>query len=85
MKIKDRTVLKNLGFCGFGGGTNTGCVDVMDGKVVRIRPLHYDEYYTPTVDNMVSAAAAFGYKLTISTGVGIAFDTEWDEGYFITF
>ena len=47
MKIKDRTVLKNLGFCGFGGGTNTACVDVKDGKVVRIRPLHYDEHYTP--------------------------------------
>ena len=44
-----------------------------------------DKYYTPTVDNMVSAAAAFGYKLTISTGVGITFDTEWDEGYFVTF
>ncbi|WP_417144873.1 molybdopterin-dependent oxidoreductase [Raoultibacter massiliensis] len=47
MKIKDRTVLKNLGSCGFGGASNTGCVDVLDGKVVRIRPLHYDEHYTP--------------------------------------
>lgn len=47
MKIKDKTVLKNLGSCGFGGASNTGCVDVLDGKVVRIRPLHYDENYTP--------------------------------------
>ncbi|MBQ3106481.1 MAG: dehydrogenase, partial [Eggerthellaceae bacterium] len=47
MRIKDKTVLKNLGSCGFGGASNTACVDVMDGKVVRIRPLHYDDDYTP--------------------------------------
>jgi len=47
VKIKDKTVLKNLGSCGFGGASNTACVDVLDGKVVRIRPLHYSENYTP--------------------------------------
>jgi trimethylamine-N-oxide reductase (cytochrome c) len=47
MKIKDKTVLQNLGFCGFGGATNIANVDVMDGKIVRIRPLHYSEHYTP--------------------------------------
>jgi trimethylamine-N-oxide reductase (cytochrome c) len=47
MKIKDKTVLQNLGSCGFGGGSNVGCVDVLDGKVVRIRPLHFSDNYTP--------------------------------------
>ncbi|MDR1712745.1 MAG: molybdopterin-dependent oxidoreductase [Coriobacteriales bacterium] len=47
MKIKDKTVLQNLGSCGFGGASLVGCVDVLDGKVARIRPLHYDEDYTP--------------------------------------
>ena len=47
MKIKDSTVLQNLGSCGFAGASNTCAVDVMDGKIVRIRPLHYDKQYTP--------------------------------------
>ncbi len=47
MKIKDKTVLQNLGSSGFGGGANVGNVDVLDGKIVRIRPFHYDDYYTP--------------------------------------
>ncbi|MDR2108033.1 MAG: molybdopterin-dependent oxidoreductase [Coriobacteriales bacterium] len=47
MKIKDKTVLQNLGSCGFGGASNVSCVDVLDGRIVRIRPLHYDETYTP--------------------------------------
>lgn len=47
MKIKDKTVIKNLGFCGFGGNANLARVDVKDGRIVRIRPLHYDDKYTP--------------------------------------
>ncbi len=46
MRIKDKSVVQNFSFSGFAGGTNVGRVDVMDGKVVRIRPLHYDEQYT---------------------------------------
>lgn len=46
MKVTDKTVLKCLGFCGNGMGSNVGAVDVLDGKVVRIRPLHYDTAYT---------------------------------------
>ncbi|MDR0350539.1 MAG: molybdopterin-dependent oxidoreductase [Coriobacteriales bacterium] len=47
MRIKDKTVLQNLGFCGFGGASNVACVDVLDGRVARIRPVHFDERYTP--------------------------------------
>ncbi len=44
--ISDKTVIKNLGFCGFGMSSNTSAVDVKDGRIVRIRPLHYDDNYT---------------------------------------
>ncbi len=37
----------------------------------------YDEYFQPTVDNMVNAAAGFGYKLTINTGISIKINDEW--------
>jgi trimethylamine-N-oxide reductase (cytochrome c) len=46
IKIKDATTTKNIGFCAFGLPSNAADVDVMDGKVVRIRPVHYDENYT---------------------------------------
>ncbi len=46
INIADKSVIKSLGFCGFGSTSNAGRVDVKDGKVVRIRPLHYDEIYT---------------------------------------
>lgn len=45
-KTSDRTIVKNLGFCGFGLPSNAANVDVKDGRIVRIRPLHYDENYT---------------------------------------
>ncbi len=47
MNIKDSTVIQNFSLGGFGSGCNVGCVDVKDGKIVRIRPLHFDEQYTP--------------------------------------
>ncbi len=46
MSVADGTVVHNLGFEGFGGGANICAVDVKDGRVARIRPLHYDECYT---------------------------------------
>ena len=46
-KTTDKSVIKCLGFCGFGMGANITEVDVKDGKVARIRPLHYDQLYTP--------------------------------------
>ena len=46
-KVFDKSVIKNVGFCGFGTPSNTSRVDVKDGKIVRVRPLHYTEQYTP--------------------------------------
>ena len=40
-----KTVYKSLGLCGFGLGSNSAAVDVKDGKILRIRPMHYDEKY----------------------------------------
>ncbi|UWG98265.1 molybdopterin-dependent oxidoreductase [Dehalobacter sp. DCM] len=42
-----KTYYKGLGFCGGACGSNTTEVDVKDGKIVRIRPMHYDRLYTP--------------------------------------
>jgi len=47
IKIKDRTTTKCLSLCGFGLGANATDVDVLDGRIVRMRPLHYSENYTP--------------------------------------
>ncbi|MGI6217298.1 MAG: molybdopterin-dependent oxidoreductase [Coriobacteriales bacterium] len=46
IKTKDKTVNKSLAWLGSGGGSNACHVDVMDGKIVRIRPIHFDEYWT---------------------------------------
>ncbi len=43
----ETTFTKNLSFCAHCNGSNVACVDVKDGKIVRIRPLHYDEKYEP--------------------------------------
>jgi molybdopterin guanine dinucleotide-containing S/N-oxide reductase-like protein len=43
----EKTVLKGLSFCGFAADGNLSEVDVKDGKIVRIRPLHYDKQYDP--------------------------------------
>lgn len=42
----DFTTTKCLGFCGFGLASNAADIDVKDGRVVRVRPVHYDENYT---------------------------------------
>ena len=44
-----RTIIKGLGFCGNEplAGSNAAAVDVQDGKIVRIRPLHFDWKYKP--------------------------------------
>jgi len=43
----ETTTYKNLGFCGFAVGANASCVDVKNGRIVRVRPLHWDEKYEP--------------------------------------
>ncbi len=40
----EKTTIKALGFLGVGGGVPC-TVDYRDGKVIRIRPLHYDWKY----------------------------------------
>jgi len=47
MPKEEKTVVKGLGFCSFGIGSNATAVDVKDGKIIRIRPLHYDWKYKP--------------------------------------
>ncbi len=42
---QDKTVYKTTGWCGFASGSNTAAVDVKDGKIARIRPVHFDEEY----------------------------------------
>jgi anaerobic selenocysteine-containing dehydrogenase len=42
----EKTVVKALGLMGAGGGGGPCAVDVNNGRVVRIRPLHYDWQYT---------------------------------------
>ncbi len=45
-KTVDKTVYKNTCWCGFGTGSNAAAVDVKDGRVARIRPLHLDRKYS---------------------------------------
>jgi trimethylamine-N-oxide reductase (cytochrome c) len=41
----DKTVLRALGLGGFYGGGAQGMVDVKDGKILRVRPFHFDWKY----------------------------------------
>ena len=42
-----KTFTKNFSFCGHLTGSNVARVDVDNNKIIRIRPLHYDEKYNP--------------------------------------
>ena len=42
----EKTTIKALGLSGISGGGVPCAVDVKDGKIVRIRPLHYDWKYS---------------------------------------
>jgi molybdopterin guanine dinucleotide-containing S/N-oxide reductase-like protein len=41
----DKTVIRSLGLGGLLGGSDPSCVDVKDGKILRIRPMHFDWKY----------------------------------------
>ena len=43
---REKTYTKSTGFSAFGKGSHAASVDVKDGKIVRIRPLHFDSKYT---------------------------------------
>ncbi|MEG1493670.1 MAG: molybdopterin-dependent oxidoreductase [Gordonibacter sp.] len=45
MSSNTKTVYKSMGLCGCGSGSNSAAVDVKEGKILRIRPMHYDEKY----------------------------------------
>jgi hypothetical protein len=45
LKTKDKTVLRALGLGGLLAGSSEGMVDVKDGRIVRVRPFHYDWKY----------------------------------------
>jgi anaerobic selenocysteine-containing dehydrogenase len=45
-KSRVKTVYRALSLSGYTGGGAPGAVDIRDGKIVRIRPLHYDLYCT---------------------------------------
>jgi hypothetical protein len=42
---KGKSFVKGLSFSDFGVDGNPAAVDTRDGKIVRIRPLHYDSHY----------------------------------------
>lgn len=46
---EEKTYIKGLGFCGNEplGGSNAAAVDVKDGQIIRIKPLHFDWKYKP--------------------------------------
>ena len=46
-----KSIVKGLGLSDFGGNGNPAVIDVKNGKIVRIRPLHYDWKYNPNEFN----------------------------------
>jgi molybdopterin guanine dinucleotide-containing S/N-oxide reductase-like protein len=44
-KDDGKTIIKGLGFCSIAADSNTVQIEIRDGKIVRIRPLHYDWKY----------------------------------------
>jgi anaerobic selenocysteine-containing dehydrogenase len=46
MSNEEKTVVKGLSFCGIAQDGNAVQVDVKDGKIIRVRPLHYDWKYS---------------------------------------
>lgn len=41
----EKTIVKGLGFCSIAADSNTVQMEIKDGKILRIRPLHYDWKY----------------------------------------
>ena len=42
----EKTLVKDISWCGVAYGCGSSCVDVKDNKIIRIRPLHYDWKYS---------------------------------------
>ncbi|UCD22778.1 MAG: molybdopterin-dependent oxidoreductase [Chloroflexota bacterium] len=46
--VTGQTLIRDISFCGVPeNGSNASMVDVKDGKIIRIRPMHYDWKYAP--------------------------------------
>ena len=46
--VAEQTLIRDISFCGVPeNGSNASMVDVKDGKIIRIRPMHYDWKYDP--------------------------------------
>ena len=70
-RTADKTVYRNTGFCGFGTGSNAAAVDIKDGRIARIRPLHIDRKYdvdaiNPWVIEKNGHTLTSGLKTTIA-------------------
>ncbi len=44
----EKSIVKSTSLAGFGSGANASVMDVKGGKIIRIRPLHYDWKYQPS-------------------------------------
>jgi molybdopterin guanine dinucleotide-containing S/N-oxide reductase-like protein len=44
---QQKSYLKGMGFCSHSADSNSSVVDVKNGRIVRIRPLHFDWQYDP--------------------------------------
>ena len=42
-----KTSIKATGLCGFGDNSHVAAIDTQPGKIIRIRPFHYDWKYKP--------------------------------------
>ncbi len=48
LNVAGQTLIRDISFCGVPeNGSNASMVDVKDGKIIRIRPMHYDWKYDP--------------------------------------
>ena len=47
LDTRGKTFIKGTGLTGFCENTHAACVDVKDGKLLRIRPLPFDWKYSP--------------------------------------
>jgi len=51
VNVGEETLIRDISFCGVPeNGSNASMVDVKDGKIIRIRPMHYDWKYDPKKD-----------------------------------
>jgi len=44
---EEKTIIKGIGFCSIDSDGHTSEIDVKNGRIIRIRPLHYDKKYQP--------------------------------------